>query len=91
MFATARIELTPGAPVAKLTVPGEAIQTIHGKPTAFVERSAGSYEARTLDLGSESRGLVEVKAGLAAGERVVTRGAFALKSELLKDQLAGEE
>jgi cobalt-zinc-cadmium efflux system membrane fusion protein len=91
MFATARIALSDASQAEALAIPDTAIQRVGGKPTAFVERSAGSYEARALDLGPQSRGLVEVKAGLSAGERVVTRGAFALKSELLRDQLAGED
>ncbi len=46
---------------------------------------------RPLTLGRQAGGVVEVQAGLAAGERVVTDGAFTLKSLLLKDELAGDE
>jgi hypothetical protein len=67
------------------------VQRVRGKPTAFVEESPGSYLVRTLVLGRQAGGLVEVAEGLAAGERVVTEGAFTLKSTLLKDELAGEE
>jgi membrane fusion protein, heavy metal efflux system len=91
MFATARIRLPSRGGAEALAVPEAAIQRVHEATVAFVERSRGSYEARTLDLGAESEGFVEVKSGLSPGERVVTKGAFALKSELLKDELAGED
>lgn len=91
MFATATIELPPDGAEEAIIVPEAAIQQIHGKPTAFVEKARGSFEARPLTLGSRSGGKVEVKAGLSAGEQVVTDGAFALKSSLLKDELAGED
>ena len=42
------------------------------------------------DLGRTGDGAVEVTAGLSAGDRVVVRGGFVLKSELLKDQMGGE-
>jgi cobalt-zinc-cadmium efflux system membrane fusion protein len=91
MFATATIDLPGDGGAEAITVPEAAIQQIHGKPTAFVEAAPGSFEARTLALGGRSGDFVEVKAGLSAGEKVVTKGAFSLKSALLKDELAGED
>jgi cobalt-zinc-cadmium efflux system membrane fusion protein len=91
MFATATIELPGDGGAEAITVPEAAIQQIHGKPTAFVEAAPGNFEARPLSLGARSGDFVEVKAGLSAGEKVVTKGAFSLKSALLKDELAGED
>jgi cobalt-zinc-cadmium efflux system membrane fusion protein len=91
MFATATITLPGNTATPVVTVPTAAVQRINGRPTAFVEESAGSYAVRHLTLGHETEGVVEVQAGVAAGERVVTDGSFTLKSEFLKDQLAGEE
>jgi hypothetical protein len=35
--------------------------------------------------------MVEVRHGLKDGERVVSRGSFVLKSELLKGSIGGED
>ena len=65
-------------------VPHEAIQTIAGQPTVFVEESAGRFAPRTVTLGVEVDGLVEVVSGLADGDTVVVGGSFVLKAELLR-------
>jgi cobalt-zinc-cadmium efflux system membrane fusion protein len=91
MFATAIVTLPSDKAIPVVTIPAAAVQQINGKPVAFVEESAGSYAVRHLTLGHETEGVVEVQAGLAEDERVVTDGSFTLKSEVLKDQLAGED
>jgi membrane fusion protein, heavy metal efflux system len=91
MFATAIITLPGSAGRPVVVVPDAAIQRVRGQPTAFVEESPGSYLVRRLTLGRQAGDVVEVQAGLQAGERVVTDGAFTLKSLLLKDELAGDE
>jgi membrane fusion protein, heavy metal efflux system len=91
MFATAIISLTSSGSRPVVVVPDAAIQRVRGQPTAFVEESPGSYLVRPLTLGRQAGGLAEVQAGLQPGERVVTDGAFTLKSLLLKDALAGDE
>ena len=91
MFATAIITLTSSGSRPVVVVPDAAIQRVRGQPTAFVEESAGSYLVRPLTLGRQAGGVAEVQAGLLPGERVVTDGAFTLKSLLLKDELAGDE
>ena len=91
MFATAIITLTGSGSRPVVVVPDAAIQRVRGQPTAFVEESPGSYLVRPLTLGRQASGVAEVQAGLQPGERVVTDGAFTLKSLLLKDELAGDE
>jgi membrane fusion protein, heavy metal efflux system len=91
MFATAIITLPGSAGRQVVVVPDAAIQRVRGQPTAFVEESPGSYLVRPLTLGRQAGDVVEVQAGLQPGERVVTDGAFTLKSLLLKDELAGDE
>jgi membrane fusion protein, heavy metal efflux system len=91
MFATAIITLPGDTATPAVTVPAAAIQRINGLPVAFVEESSGSYAVRHLTLGRETEGEMEVQAGLAEGERVVTDGSFILKSEVLKGQLGGED
>ncbi len=91
MFATAIIALPDAGSRPVVVVPDAAISRLRGHPTAFVEESPGSYLVRPLTLGRQVGGLAEVRAGLQPGERVVTGGAFTLKSLLLKDELAGDE
>jgi cobalt-zinc-cadmium efflux system membrane fusion protein len=91
MFATAIVTLPGSAGRPVVVVPDAAIQRVRGQPTAFVEESPGSYLVRPLTLGRQAGDVVEIQAGLQPGERVVTDGAFTLKSLLLKDQLAGDE
>jgi hypothetical protein len=64
---------TPGAVSGKIAV-------------VYVERAPGHYEARALRLGRIGDEVVEVTAGLAEGERVVTQGNLLLDSQ---SQIAG--
>jgi cobalt-zinc-cadmium efflux system membrane fusion protein len=56
----------------------------------FVRLSETTFEARPVQIGIQADGYTEVT-GVRPGERVVTTGAFALKSELLKDRIGAEE
>ena len=57
----------------------EAIVMDNGRPIAFVLLGGESFQRRELALGARDNGFVEVKAGIEAGERVVTRGAYLIK------------
>ena len=87
MFATAMIANQAAGGRRGLVIPRDAVQQVHGKPVAFVEEQPGAYAMRELSLGAETGTDVEVLAGLRAGERVVTNGAFYLKSTVLKEAL----
>ena len=76
-FATAWI--ATGKPAHVLAVPESAVVDDAGKSVAYVEVEGESFERRPLDVGLRSGGWVEVKAGLAAGEHVVTKGAYEIK------------
>jgi cobalt-zinc-cadmium efflux system membrane fusion protein len=54
---------------------------------AFVARGARRFESREVTIGEASDDYVQVKAGLAVDEEIVTQGSYALKSELLREQL----
>lgn len=73
-----------------LAVPSEAVQTINGRSVVFVGRAAQGFRAQPVTLGADFGGEVEVTDGLRAGDPVVTRGAFILKSELLKGATQGD-
>lgn len=66
------------------TVPTEAIVTIDGKPTVFVAVGEDSVQVRPVTLGTAGETFTAVFAGLQEGERIVTSGSFALKSEIFR-------
>lgn len=90
MFATAAIATngTRGkeAKVKALVLPEEAVVLMQGQPTVFIEEHGG-FEPRAVELGEKLRGRVVVKNGLAAGDKVVTAGTYALKARVMKSQL----
>ena len=53
----------------------------------FVQREAGIFEARTVKLGNEEGDVVRVLEGVKAGEPVVTKGSFALKSQMERHKI----
>ena len=80
-FVTAEIP-TYNVPAA-IVVPKTALQSIQGASTVFVRTSDG-FEARKISVGRQDARLVEVTAGLAAGEHIATANTFTLKAELGK-------
>ncbi|MCP9469136.1 MAG: efflux RND transporter periplasmic adaptor subunit [Nitrospira sp.] len=85
MFATVRLFSEPQPD--RLVVPEAALQHDQGKTFVFVQRKATEYEVREVEVGESNGALTSILAGLEEGERVVTHGAFLLKSELLKKQV----
>jgi len=82
-FVDVRIDAR-GAPVSSLLVPAEAVlRSADGDWQVFVEEESGRFEAREVELVRERDGFAVIQ-GLAAGTRVVTRGAFFVQSELAK-------
>src|SRR5258708_3640172 len=82
MYATASI--AEGARRAILVLPEEAIQDINGVPAVFVRKSATEFEPRTVKAGRHANGEAEITEGLKAGEDVVVKGSFLMKSQLMR-------
>jgi RND family efflux transporter MFP subunit len=76
-FATVWIER--GDAVRALAVPESAIVDDAGRKVAYVQVGGEQFERRVLALGIRSAGWVEVRTGLAAGDRVVVTGAYEIK------------
>ena len=91
MFATVRLtDPHEGGGIAVPTVPVTAVQRIEERHMVFVPLAAmGAYEARPVEVGRRQGAFAEILSGLSAGERVVTTGAFFLKSELAREELGG--
>jgi cobalt-zinc-cadmium efflux system membrane fusion protein len=70
-----------------LSVPLAAVQDGPTGKMVFVQRGTGEFEARTIQLGYEQGDLVQVLEGVSVGEQVVTKGSFALKSEMERHKI----
>jgi multidrug efflux pump subunit AcrA (membrane-fusion protein) len=71
--------VTTGRAEATLALPAEAILEEGGRPIAFVQLGGETFAKRELTLGLRDEARVQVLAGVQEGERVVTRGAYAVK------------
>lgn len=80
MFAIVRVYAALSPDV--LTVPLAAVQNGPAGTILFVQRSTNEFEMRTVKLGEEQGEMVTVLDGVSAGEQVVTKGSFVLKSEM---------
>jgi cobalt-zinc-cadmium efflux system membrane fusion protein len=85
MFASIRVYSEPQNGV--IIVPEAAVQHVGQRQFVFVQRDAKSFEVRDVTLDKSNGRLVTILNGLREGERVATRGAFTLKSELLGEQV----
>jgi multidrug efflux pump subunit AcrA (membrane-fusion protein) len=70
------LAIATGERIRGLAIPLSAIVDDKGVPVAFVQAAGESFQRRELELGTRSDGYAEVKSGLSAGERIVTRGAY---------------
>ncbi len=83
-LVTARILADPKHETAEvLAVPRSAVEQVEGKTVVFVETKEG-FERRNVLTGTSGGERIEIRQGLALGERVAVEGAFLLKSELLR-------
>jgi membrane fusion protein, heavy metal efflux system len=85
MFATIGIETT--AQELVLTIPAAAVQRDKGYTIVFVQAAPDKFEPRKVMVGVAADGRVPVLQGLKEGERIVTKGAFTLKSEMTKFEM----
>ena len=83
-LVTARIVADDRLETAQvLAVPRSAVEQIEGKTVVFVQTGDG-FERRNVLTGASGGARIEIRQGLALGERVAVEGAFLLKSELLR-------
>lgn len=86
MFAQVRIQATGASGTeGGATVPEVAVQDVNGKTVVFVASADPSrFIVRPVTIGSRGAGSITIASGLRAGERIVTKGAFQIKAELMK-------
>lgn len=83
---------TGGASGAELVIPSTAVQRIGDRMVVFIpkEGEEGTFIVRDVELGGEVEGYHRILNGLKLAEKVVTKGSFILKTQLMKGEL-GEE
>lgn len=92
MFAAVRFQGVLQSDTPKLYVPTGAVQRDGNRLIVFVPRNDSTFIGREIRVGQQTADWMEVLEGLSAGDRVVTSGAFLLKSELRKGELGeGDE
>jgi cobalt-zinc-cadmium efflux system membrane fusion protein len=70
-----------------LAIPKAALLSDEGESFVFSHWKDDYYVRRQVSAGREFFDLVEVLAGLTPGDRIVTEGAFLLKSDILREKM----
>lgn len=89
MFIDASVRT--GAYFQGVAVRADAVQNGPAGPFVFVKVDEECFLPKPVETGREKDGLVEVRKGLAPGDKVVVEGAYLLKSEMMKGQLGEGE
>jgi cobalt-zinc-cadmium efflux system membrane fusion protein len=89
MFARGHISTASGQLV--VSVPSDAVQTMDGKTIVFVATGKpNEFKAQPVNTGATANGATAIKSGLKPGEKIVAKGAFVVKSQAMKSELAEE-
>ena len=76
---SAQVEIGVGSPREVVAVPRAALVAEAGREVVYVMVEGEAFERRVLTLGAMDQEYVEVLAGVAVGERVVTLGGYEIK------------
>jgi cobalt-zinc-cadmium efflux system membrane fusion protein len=76
MFGTIR-HSGPKQPVA--VIPSTAVVQEYGHNVVFLERAAGQFQRREVQLGPRAADVVVVRDGLKPGDRIIVEGAMLMK------------
>ncbi|MGP9812442.1 efflux RND transporter periplasmic adaptor subunit [Rhodopseudomonas sp. NSM] len=79
MYVDAEIDTGGAQPV--LAVPDSAILDSGSKQVVFIDKGEGRYEPRSIEPGRRGREYVEIREGLAEGDRVVVSANFLIDAE----------
>lgn len=79
MFATITFASNRDADV--LLVPSEAVIQTGTRSVVILAQDGGKFQPVDVEPGGEGNGLIEIRKGLAAGQKIVLSGQFLLDSE----------
>ncbi|OCC23453.1 efflux transporter periplasmic adaptor subunit [Croceicoccus estronivorus] len=83
-FLQARIRPSGEVDRSRIAVPEDAIQVLEGRDVVFV-RTRDGFQAREVEVGNRSAGMVTILSGLEERWRIAVGNAFLLKAELEKE------
>lgn len=88
MFARAEISTPTGSGTEVAVIPRIAVQDVEGQTVVWVPGDEpGEFRAVPVEVGENlGDGRVAIRSGLEPGTRIVTGGAFTLKSELARGE-----
>jgi cobalt-zinc-cadmium efflux system membrane fusion protein len=86
----ANAEIATGSRKPTILVVSDAVQQINGQDAVFVRTGTDRFAVRAVRIGETVNGKTPVFEGLKAGEQIVIRGSFILKSQLLRASMEGE-
>lgn len=89
MFVTVELEL--GATRQAVLIPETALVRTDEGQAVYVAIDPKTFQRQAVEIGGLEGGWREIKEGLKAGQKVVSRGSFSLQSEEQKDSLGEEE
>jgi Cu(I)/Ag(I) efflux system membrane fusion protein len=79
LYADVEVEARDHGPC--IAIPESAIIDSGSRRVAFVAKGDGVFEPRDLVLGRRGNGFVEIRDGVAEGERIVVTGNFLIDAE----------
>src|SRR6266849_2762847 len=86
----ADVEITTGTEAPVVTVSSSAVIDSGERQIVLLDKGDGRFEPRTVKLGRRGDGRVEIKEGLAEGDKVVVSAKFLIDAESnLKAALSG--
>jgi membrane fusion protein, heavy metal efflux system len=85
MLGTARIVVGGSRPV--LLLPDDAIQQVNDSDVVFIRTGVDRFKVQPVRAGDRFNGHAALLDGVKAGDAVVVRGSFLLKSQLLKSSI----
>ena len=78
----AEVEIESGAGDAmRLAVPTSAVIDSGNRQVVLLDRGDGRFEPRAVKLGARGAGMVEIREGIAAGDKVVVTANFLIDAE----------
>jgi RND family efflux transporter MFP subunit len=91
MFVEVGFQSGSAAPGQDLVIPTEAVQRIGDRNVVFVpdDKEPGHFKVHDVELGGQIGGFYRVL-GLTLDDKVVTKGSFTLKAQMMKSQF-GED
>ena len=85
------LHISSGKNSKALVVPTESVVKIDNNDFVFVLENDSVFQKRAVQLGSAQNEMIEIVNGVKEGERVVIKGSFYLKSEIMKNEIEEHE